>query len=85
MSTQLAIRTDSRLKRLAAKKARTQGLTLSFVLNRLLKDYVQEDYEVFLKKRSSDESEVTCDELFFHPEIVSAANKLADYVRNNPL
>ena len=86
MSTQVAVRTDVRLKQLALRKARIQGLTLSFVINRLLKDYVEKDYQVFLRKQHElDEAEVTCDELFFDRDIVSAANTLAEYVRNNPL
>ena len=82
MSTQVAVRTEINLKRLALQKARIQGITLSFVINRFLKDYVEEDYQVLLKKKNEDE--VTCDELFFDRDIVSAANKLAEYVRNNP-
>ena len=85
MTTQLAVRTDVTLKDLALKKAQGQGITLSFVVNCFLKDYVEEDYQVLLRKKTDMEPEVTCDELFFDKDIVAAANKLADYVRNNPL
>lgn len=85
MTTQVAVRTDFRLKKEALSKAQKQGLTLSFIVNRLLKDYVEEDYEVLFQKKKNFEAEVTCDELFFDKDIVAAANKLASYVRNNPL
>lgn len=85
MTTQLAIRTDFSLKHLAAKKAKRQGLTLSFILNRLLKNYVEEDYEVLFRRKKELEDEVSCDELFFDRDIVAAANTLSDYLRSHPL
>lgn len=85
MTTQLAIRTEMNLKRSALKKAKKQGLTLSFVVNRLLRDYVEENYEVSLKKKGDVEAEVTCDELFFDKDIVKAANKLSRYLKGKKL
>lgn len=85
MTTQLAVRTDVNLKRLATKKARRQGLTLSFLVNRLLRNYIEEDYEIFLKSKRELEDEVTCDELFFDRDIVAAANTLSEYLRRHPI
>ncbi|GEM_PF-5981266 len=85
MTTQVAVRTDVNLKRLALKKVRYQGLTLSFVINRLLKEYVEEDYEVLLRKKIDAEPEVSTEEIFSAPEIVDAANKLSKYLRNKKL
>lgn len=85
MTTQLAIRTDIRLKRSAAQKAKQHGLTLSFIINQLLKNYVEEDYEFFFRRKKEPHDEVTCDKLFFDRDIVIAANKLSDYLRHHPL
>ena len=87
MNTQLAIRTNLSLKRAAFRKAKKQGVTLTLVVNNLLKNYVEGDYEVNLinKTHTEENYEVEVEELFADPEIVKAANELAEYLRTHDL
>jgi hypothetical protein len=88
MTTQVAIKMDEKLKKRLAKKAKANGVTVTFVLNHLAKDYVEKDFRILVlhpgESRMIDgDAEVSFDEIFEAPEIVRAANKLSDYIRKS--
>lgn len=83
MNTQLAVKTDQKIKEAAQKKAADEGVTLTIVVNTFLKKYAEGDFKIELINTS--DSDVTIDELFQSIKIVKEANKISNYLINNDL
>ena len=89
MTTQLAIRTNARLKKKALQKARQQGVTLTLVVNEFLDQYVKGDYLIRLVPTDQEDYEPDVedmtDEFMKDPEFAATAKRLEEYLRKNPL
>ncbi len=72
MNTKIIFNTDKKLKAAAQKKARSQGLTLSAVMNFATRSYVENSIEVGIITRDLAEAreEIRKGKFYTHDEVV---------------
>lgn len=89
MTTQVIIKTDSKLKEQAMKRTKEQGLNLTIVINAFLKDFVTKQYRVGIIAENNAEQknneETLLDKAFDDPKVVQSINKLSEYLDNHDL